>query len=160
MQIQTIHAVFNPAVCMSVLACICMYFYVYACIRMKFSRISQYNEECSCRARWNFTCAVIQFDTTWFQHRKSFFYFFNVSAGLRLVVDRPNHGPGVDVEEGTSRSRWALIVALAPRIASFLAAVHTSGNSAVAPRWNQWQFPEDVREWNNVQDRFRGREVQ
>ncbi len=50
------------------------------------------------------------------------------SACKGLVVCGPNHGPSVDVEQGTALAWGALTVAYAPRIARVLAAVHASGN--------------------------------
>ena len=37
---------------------------------------------------------------------------FNIysSTGFSLVIHRPNHGPGVDVEQGAARARIALTV--------------------------------------------------
>ncbi len=69
-----------------------------------------------------------------------------------LVVDWPNHGPEVDVEQGASRARGSLTVAHAQRIARILqvAAVHVPGNGAVVSGWNQGQFPQDVREWHDI----------
>jgi hypothetical protein len=82
------------------------------------------------------------------------------SEASLLVVDWPNHGPGVDVEQGASRARGSLTVAHAQRIARILAAVHVPGNGAVVSCWNQGQFPQDVREWHDVQDRIGLGEIQ
>ena len=63
------------------------------------------------------------------------------SEDTLLVVNWPNHGPGVDVEQGASRARGSLTVTHAQRIAHILAAVHVPGNDAVVSGWNQGQFP-------------------
>ena len=73
---------------------------------------------------------------------------------ILLVVNWPNHGPGVDVEQGASSARGSLTVAHAKWIARILAAVHLPGNGAVVSCWNQGQFPQDVREWNHIQYRI------
>jgi len=59
-----------------------------------------------------------------------------LSAAILVVVNWPNHGPGVDVEQGTARARGSLTVAHAKRIAHILAAVHVPGNGAVVSSWN------------------------
>jgi len=79
-----------------------------------------------------------------------------LSEAALLVVDWPNHGPRVDVEEGAPRAMGSLTVAHAQRIAHILqvAAVHVPGNGAVVSGWNQGQFPQDVQEWHDIQDRI------
>ena len=62
---------------------------------------------------------------THLQHRNLF--IFHISEGNPLVVNWPNHGPRVDVEQGAARSREALTVA----DARSLAAVHVPENGAV-----------------------------
>ncbi len=47
----------------------------------------------------------------------------HISTGKGRVVCGPNHGPRVDVEEGTAQARSALTVAYAQWIARVLAAV-------------------------------------
>ncbi len=51
------------------------------------------------------------------------------SIGKGRTVIWPNHGPLVDVEQGTARARHGLTIAYAKR-ARVLAAVHASGNGA------------------------------
>ena len=48
-----------------------------------------------------------------------------ISAAILVVVNWPNHGPGVDVEQGTARARGSLTVAHATgkRIARILVAM-------------------------------------
>ena len=46
-----------------------------------------------------------------------------LSAAILVVVNWPNHGPGVDVEQGTARARGSLTVAHAKRIARILVAM-------------------------------------
>ena len=46
-----------------------------------------------------------------------------ISAAILVVVNWPNHGPGVDVEQGTARARGSLTVAHAKRIARILVAM-------------------------------------
>ncbi len=132
----------------------CQYLHVYACICMYLSCIFQYTGVCSSKAYGSSDSIFNRFKAP----RNDFFYYY-FSAGHRLVVDWPNHGPGVDVEERASRARVALTVALAPRITSLLAAAHASGNGAMVSRWHQGQLPQDMRERNNIQDRVGGREV-
>ena len=64
----------------------------------------------------------------------------HVSSGKGRVVIGPDHGPRVDVEQGTARAWLARTIAHAQLIARILAAVHASGNGAVVPGWNQRQF--------------------
>ena len=83
------------------------------------------------------------------------------SIGKGLVVRGPNHGPRVDVEQGTARAWRALTITHAQRKARILAAVHASGNGAVVPGWNQRQFAQNVRdsEGNNINYRLWGWQV-
>ncbi len=48
-------------------------------------------------------CQHILGKITWKSTQKGFFYC-SVSTANRLVVDRPNHGPGIDVEQGAAKS--------------------------------------------------------
>ena len=68
------------------------------------------------------------------------------SSGKGRVVIGPDHGPRVDVEQGTARARLALTIAHAQLIARVLAAVHASGDGAVVPGWNQRQLTHNVRD--------------
>ena len=95
--------------------------------------------------------------TMFFRVQKCFIAF---SVAILFVVNWPNHGPGVDVEQGASSARGSLTVAHAKWIARFLAAVHLPGNGAVISSWNQRQFPQDVREWNDIQYRIGLGEIQ
>jgi len=61
-----------------------------------------------------------------------------------LVIDGPNHGPGVDVEQGAAGAGFAMTVAHAQRVGSFLAAMHASGNGPGVTSWNKRQFSQDV----------------
>ena len=61
-----------------------------------------------------------------------------------LVIDGPNHGPGVDVEQGAAGAGFAMTVAHAQRVGSFLAAMHASGNGPGVSSWNKRQFSQDV----------------
>ena len=63
-------------------------------------------------------------------------FFIAFSVAILFVVYWPNHGPGVDVEQGASSARGSLTVAHAKWIARFLAAVHLPGNGAVISCWN------------------------
>ena len=58
----------------------------------------------------------------------------------------PDHGPRVDVEQGTARAWLALTIAHAQLIARVLAAVHAPGDGAVVPGWNQRQLTQNMRE--------------
>ncbi len=75
--------------------------------------------------------------------------------GILLVVHWPNHGPGVDVEQGASLAWGALTVAHATRIAHSLAAV--PGNGAVVPSWifpgceRVAQHTGQVWDWGDIQ---------
>jgi hypothetical protein len=71
--------------------------------------------------------------TIFFRVQKCFIAF---SVAILFVVNWPNHGPGVDVEQGASSARGSLTVAHAKWIARFLAAVHLPGNGAVISCWN------------------------
>ncbi len=68
------------------------------------------------------------------------------SSGKGRVVIGPDHGPRVDVEQGTARAWLALTIAHAQWIARVLAAVHhnASGDSDVVPVWNQREFTQNV----------------
>ena len=77
------------------------------------------------------------------------------SSGEGRVVIGPDHGPRVDVVQGTARAWLALTIAHAQLIARVLAAVHASGNGAVVPGWNQRQLTQNMRDWNNIHHRDR-----
>ncbi len=83
--------------------------------------------------------------------------YVHFSAVKRLVVNQPNHGPGVDAaaEQGASWARGR-----PDSHTRILAADQATGNGAVVPSWNQGRFPQEVREQNNIKDRFGVREVQ
>ncbi len=53
--------------------------------------------------------------------------------GFCLVVNRPNHGPEVDVEQEASLARGSVTVAHALRIARTLAAVYVRGGVPSSP---------------------------
>jgi len=71
----------------------------------------------------------------------------------------PDHGPRVDVEQGTARAWLALTIAHAQLIARVLAAVHAPGDGAVVPGWNQRQFTQNMRDGNNIHHRVWGWQV-
>jgi hypothetical protein len=85
---------------------------------------------------------------------QDWFIPIHVSSGKGRVVIGPDHGPRVDVEQGTALAWLALTIAHAQWIARVLAAVHASGNGAVVPGWNQRQFTQNVREGNNIHHRL------
>ncbi len=93
---------------------------------------------------------------------KQYFGFIpiHISTGKGQVVCRPNHGPRVDVEQGTTLAWRAQTVACAQWIARVLATLHVLGNGAVVPCWNQSQiqkqFTQNVREGNNINHRLWG----
>ncbi len=68
------------------------------------------------------------------------------SSGKGRVVIGPDHGPRVDVEQGTALAWLALTIAHAQLIARVLAAVHAPGDGAVVPGWNQRQLTQNMRE--------------
>ncbi len=72
---------------------------------------------------------------------QDWFFPIHFSSGKGLVVIGPDHGPRVDVEQGTARAWLALTIAHVQWIARVLAAVHASGDGAVVPGWNQRQLP-------------------
>jgi hypothetical protein len=88
------------------------------------------------------------------------FFFFPVSKAYWLVVDRPDHGPGIDVEQGAARARLASPVAHAHGVGCVLASMHVTGNGASITSRNKGQFPKDVWQWNNAHNRLRWREIQ
>ncbi len=123
----------NGQLCLwSVFVCICMYLHLfgqYTTVHSEFSGIALCN------------CTAVDSRSTR-SHRDTFLWqrktMFNahLSAAILFVVNWPNHGPGVDVEQGTARARGSLTVAHAKRIARILAAVHVPGNGAVVSSWN------------------------
>ena len=146
----------------------CTYMQVYASICMYVARIRMCTYvKCTYMQVWASMCmyATIFFASMywgaghWYWHKKGFFYFSGFNC-LRLVVDRPNHGPGVDVEQGAASARLARPVAHAQWVACFLASMHVTGNGASITRWNKGQLPQNVWQWNNIHNRLRGREVQ
>ena len=86
--------------------------------------------------------------------RRIRFIPIHVSSGKGRVVIGPDHGPRVDVEQGTALAWLALTIAHAQWIARVLAAAHASGNGAVVPGWNQGQLAQDVGEGNNIHHRI------
>ena len=78
--------------------------------------------------------------------RWTLFIPIHVSSGKGRVVIGPDHGPRVDVEQGTALAWLALTIAHAQLIARILAAVHASGDGAVVPGWNQRQLTHNVRD--------------
>jgi hypothetical protein len=57
-------------------------------------------------------------------------FIAHFSVGIHLVVNWPNHSPGIDVEQGASRARGSIQVAQAQPIAHILEAMHAQGNGA------------------------------
>jgi hypothetical protein len=56
-----------------------------------------------------------------------------LSTGYVLVINRPNHGPGVDVDQGTAGARIAMTVAHAPWVACTPAAMILWGTMLMSP---------------------------
>ena len=120
-----------------VYACI-LHVYVYVCKMYVYASMGKYVHVCH-----NFFCQYVLGSRTLILTQKGFLYF-SVFNCLRLVVDRPNHGPGVDVEQGAASARLARPVAHAQWVACFLASMHVTGNGASITRWNKGQLPQNV----------------
>ena len=120
-----------------VYACI-LHVYVYVCKMYVYASMGKYVHVCH-----NFFCQYVLGSRTLILTQKGFLYF-SVFNCLRLVVDRPNHGPGVDVEQGAARARLASPVAHAQWVACVLASMHDTGNGASITSWNKGQLPQDV----------------
>jgi hypothetical protein len=114
---------------------ICMYLHVYACILTVHDRVTV-------NTAAKFPATVLQWTKRQQGHTGTLFFgnsetlfIAHFSGGILLVVNWPNHGPEVDVEQGASLAR-ALTIAHAQRIARSLAAVHVPGNGAIVPGWD------------------------
>jgi hypothetical protein len=120
--------------------------------------ISTYNISFMLNVSFASTClrSLHKIDTT-----KGFFIFvFQTSKASWLVVDLPDHGPGVDVEQGAARARLASPVAHAHGVACVLASMYVTGNGASITSRNKGQLLQNVWQWNNVHNRPRWREIQ
>ncbi len=100
----------------SVFVCICMYLHVfgqYTTVDSEFSSIAP----CNCTAVDSSSTRAHRDTFLW---QKKTMFNAHLSAAILVVVNWPNHGPGVDVEQGPARARGSLTVAHAKRIARIL----------------------------------------
>ncbi len=115
---------------MHVYVCLCTYMRVYAIAKFAiqiFANICKYEHVCNCFSLNMSLASYLLGDTTRKLKQKGFFIVQFLTAN-RLLVDKQNHGPEVDAEQGAARVRLASQVTHG--VARVLVSMHDTGNGA------------------------------